>query len=213
MATTTVFNEAALPTCVTSCGVLYDVNGACVAQNAANLGSCFCGDPRLTAFSTGTAGVCDSACTANPGDLGTIQGWYSSFCGNVAQAAPTTTGGATPTPGSNNSSGGGGGGTWFSTHYQWVIFLIIMVVAVIGIWVGACIWRRRYLRKKDRQYALGANLAHATESGRVVPNDSNAGSLHVPGATMFQPAPLSSAGVYHEKPKKEKKKWIVRERT
>jgi len=89
-----------------------------------------------------------------------------------------------------------------------------MVVAIVGIWVGACIWRRRYLRKKDRQYALGRNLAHATESGRVVPNASNAGSLHVPGATFFEPAPLSAARIYEpEKPKKEKKKWVVGERT
>lgn len=98
------------------------------------------------------------------------------------------------------------------THYQWVIFLVIMVVAVVGIWVGACIWRKRYLRKKDRQYALGANLAHATESGRVVPNESNSGSIHRPSAGMFEPAPLSAARVYEEKPK-EKKRWIVKERT
>jgi len=88
-----------------------------------------------------------------------------------------------------------------------------MVVGIIAIWVGACIWRKRYLRKRDRQYALGTNLAHATESGRVVPNASNAGSIHVPGAGMFSPAPISAANVYEEKPKKEKKKWIVRERT
>ncbi len=90
-----------------------------------------------------------------------------------------------------------------------------MVVAIIGIWVGACIWRRRYLRKKDRQYALGTNLARATESGRVLPNASNAGSIHVPGAGMFQPAPINSATVYDgdEKPKKQKKKWVVSERT
>jgi hypothetical protein len=79
-----------------------------------------------------------------------------------------------------------------------------MIVAIVGIWVGACIWRRRYLRKKDRRYALGTNLARATESGRVVPNTSSAGSIHVPAAGMFNPAPISSAGVYEEKPKK---KW------
>ena len=89
-----------------------------------------------------------------------------------------------------------------------------MVVGIVGIWVGACIWRRRYLRKKDRQYALGTNLAHATESGRVVPNYSNGGSVHLPAAGMFQPAPISSAGVYEEKQKTKKgKKWVVKERT
>ena len=106
-----------------------------------------------------------------------------------------------------------------STHYRWVIFLVVMVVAIAGIWIGACIWRRRYLRKKDRQYALGKRLAHATSSGRVVPNASNAGSVHVPGAGLFSPAPLSAAGVYDEeklakKQKKDKKKrWTVTQRT
>jgi hypothetical protein len=102
-----------------------------------------------------------------------------------------------------------------STHYQWVIFLVVVVVLIAGIWIGACIWRRRYLRRKDRQYALGKRLAHQTESGRVIPNaGSNAASVHIPSAGVFQPAPISSAGVYDDKPaKKSKKKWIVRERT
>lgn len=96
-------------------------------------------------------------------------------------------------------------------HYQWVIFLVIMVVAIVGIWVGACFWRRRYLRKKDQRYALSKNLARATESGRVVPNTGSAGSIpHVPAAGMFDPAPISSAGVYEDKPRK---KWTVRDRT
>ncbi|KAK5658893.1 hypothetical protein OQA88_1707 [Cercophora sp. LCS_1] len=193
-AATTVFDPATLPTCLPNCGILYDVNGACAAQGVANIeGVC-------------APGVCQ------PAELGSIQGWYTSFCANQAQTQPTTTGKA-GTGNSNNNNGGGGGGDWLSNHYQWVIFLVIMVVGIVGIWVGACVWRKRYLRKKDRQYALGTNLAHATESGRVVPNSSNAGSLHVPGAGMFTPAPISSAGVYNEKPKKEKKKWIVRERT
>lgn len=98
-------------------------------------------------------------------------------------------------------------------HYQWVIFLVIMVVAIVGIWVGACVWRRRYIRKKDRVYALNSNLAHATESGRVVPNGgSSAGSVHVPGPGMFDPAPISSAGIYGEKSEK-KKKWAFGGRT
>lgn len=99
-------------------------------------------------------------------------------------------------------------------HYQWVIFLVIMIVAIVGIWVGACVWRRRYLRRKDRAYALGTNLAHTTPSGRVAPNDSNAGSVHVPQPGMFDPAPISTAGVYGEKaaeqPAGSKKKWLVR---
>jgi hypothetical protein len=98
-------------------------------------------------------------------------------------------------------------------HYQWVIFAVIMVVAIVGIWVGACVWRRRYLRKKDRMYALGTNMARATESGRVVPTGgSSAGSVRAPAAGMFDPAPLGSAGVYDEKEPKTKK-WALKGRT
>lgn len=215
---TTIFPLQTLPACATACGPLFDVNGACVppAAPTADAGvydRCFCGDARLTAFSTATAGVCDNACTATPADLGSIQNWYSSFCGSVQAAAGNTaktSSTSTATAAANNS---GGGGTWIDNHYQWVIFLVIMVVAIVGIWIGACIWRRRYLRKKDRAYALGTNLARTTGSGRVVPNAGDSGSVHVPQAGMFEPAPLSSAGVYVEKPPKAKKKWIVRERT
>lgn len=216
---TTLFPLATLPACASSCGPLYDVNGACVPPAVATAAAsvydaCFCKDARLTAFSTGTAGVCDSACTATPADLGSIRNWYTGFCANIGEVATTT---ATGTPSSTNTAtySDPASGSWLSTHYQWVIFLVIVVVAIAGIWIGACIWRRRYLRRKDRQYALGKGLSHQTESGRVVPNGgSNAASVHVPSAGVFQPAPLSSAGVYDaEKPKKSKKKWIVRERT
>jgi hypothetical protein len=216
---TTLFPLATLPACASKCGPLYDANGACVPPAVATAAasvydSCFCKDARLTAFSTGTAGVCDSVCTA-AGDLGSIQAWYTGFCANIGEASPTTA--TTGTPSSTNSSSYSdpANRSWLSTHYQWVIFLVVVVVAIAGIWTGACIWRRRYLRRKDRQYALGKGLSHQTESGRVVPNaGSNAASVHLPSAGIFQPAPLSSAGVYDaEKPKKSKKKWIVRERT
>jgi hypothetical protein len=213
---TTLIPVATLPACVSQCGPLFDVNGACVppaaqTAEASVYDSCFCNDPKLAPFKTGTAGVCDSACTANPADLSSIQGWFTSFCNNVGGGQGNTepTSSSTSRPQNN----GGGGGTWLDNHYQWVIFLVIMVVAIVGIWVGACVWRRRYIRKKDRVYALNSNLAHATESGRVVPNGgSSAGSVHVPGPGMFDPAPISSAGIYGEKSEK-KKKWTFGGRT
>lgn len=225
MAQTTIVPFTSLPSCAVSCGPLYDVNGACVppaapTADAAAYGACFCKDARLTALSTGTAaGICD-ACTATPDNFNSVRNWYTSLCANVGQGVQTTT---TTTGGSSGSTGvagsggssNGGNGDWLSTHYKWVIFLVVMVVAIAGIWTGACIWRRHYLRKKDRQYALGKNLAHATEPGRVVPNATNAGSVYVPAAGLFNPAPISSAGIYDtEKPKKPNgKKWVVNERT
>lgn len=213
----TVFPVAELPSCIAGCG-LYDVNGACAppALPREQTDSCFCNNAKLTPFKTGTTGVCDGVCT--PDDLTKIRNWYTNFCANVQPAGQNVGTGTTTTTTTTNTAtakaapqNGGGNQTWFEGHYQWVIFLVIMVVAIVGIWVGACIWRRRYLRKRDRQYALGTNLAHTTESGRVAPNVSNGGSIHVPAAGMFDPAPLSSAGVYNEK--KHKKKWVAKGRT
>jgi hypothetical protein len=50
--------------------------------------------------------------------------------------------------------------------------LVILVVGIAGIWIGACIWRRRYLRKRELQKQAGA-----TDSwGSGVPADGpNAG--------------------------------------
>ncbi|KAL2263159.1 hypothetical protein VTK26DRAFT_7983 [Humicola hyalothermophila] len=218
---TTLFPVEALPTCVTNCGPLYDANGACVPPGAEpgtpeTYNTCFCNDPRLAPFKTGTGGVCDAACP-QAADLSSIQAWYTDFCatatGDGENGAPTgtETGTGTARPGSSGGSqGGGGGGSWLDNHYQWVIFLVVMVVGIVGIWIGACVWRRRYLRKKDRQYALTTHLARSTESGGALPNADTAGSKHAPGASMFEPAPISSAGVLEEK---KKKKWIVKERT
>ena len=96
--------------------MLFDVNGACVppAKPTAGVevyGNCFCDDPKLAPFKTGTAGVCDAACAATPGAGSSIQSWFTSFCGNLPQTQQTSS--STHTPGSGKSgNGNGGGGTW-----------------------------------------------------------------------------------------------------
>lgn len=74
---------------------------------------CFCSDTRLTAFSTATAGVCDSACTATPADYGSVTSWYQSMCKSVqalaADGTSTSSAGSTSTSSAKSSSGGG---TW-----------------------------------------------------------------------------------------------------
>lgn len=88
--------------------------------------------------------------------------------------------------------------------------LVILIVAITGIWIGACIWRRRYLRRKDRMYELGKH-AHQGPSGIIAGSGvdvNRAGLANGPGS--FMPGPTTA--VYEEKPK-EKKKWTVTQRT
>jgi hypothetical protein len=233
-------NQKVLPACAAACGPLYDANGACVPpQVAADAGpaaytQCFCLDQRVAAFSSATTGVCDDACTNDPKGLSSIAGWFRNMCsvtdggnkgttrktGQQGSSTTTTGAGSASTAGSSAGANNGGGGDWISNHWQWVIMIVVLVVGIAAIWIGACIWRRRYLRKKDRQTSLGQKHSgsakrpswgpgmEASEGG--IPYDtydeSNRGSngIMLPGAAAGAPV--------EEKPK-EKKRWIVRDRT
>lgn len=89
--------------------------------------------------------------------------------------------------------------------------IVIIVVGIAGIWIGACIWRRKYLKKKDRMYELGKGLPSSVavnNQGQLV----GAGVQRGPGEPgMFMTGPGTAA--YNEKPKKERKKWNVTQRT
>lgn len=117
----TIVPFATLPDCAASCGLLFDVQGACSPPQvqAASTKSCFCSDSRLTALKTSNTGVCDAAgCDAT--GLGQIQTWYKNLCGGTtSNTSPTTTGstaaGTGVSAGTTNSSTAkkNGDGTWF----------------------------------------------------------------------------------------------------
>ncbi|KAF4452645.1 integral membrane protein [Fusarium austroafricanum] len=230
-------NQKVLPACAASCGPLYDANGACVPpQVAADAGptaytQCFCLDRRVAAFSTATSGVCDDACTGDSKGLSSIAGWFRSICSvsdknggttkKTGQSSTTQTGdGASSTAGSR-AGADGGGGDWISNHWQWVIMIVVLVVGIAAIWIGACIWRRRYLRKKDRQSSLGQKHSgsasrpswgpgmEASESGGL-PYDNGYDSNRNSHGPML--SGMATGAPVEEKPK-EKKRWIVRDRT
>ncbi|KAL7783887.1 hypothetical protein V8C37DRAFT_26325 [Trichoderma ceciliae] len=157
-------NRAQLPACAAACGHLYDANGACVppavpTNSPSIYTSCFCFDSRLAPFSTTTGGVCDSACTADPSGLASITNWYHSICNVKNVAAPSTTStttGSTSSPsGSDPDNANPPSGDWISNHWQWVVMLVILVVGIAGIWIGACIWRRRYVRSRELRRQAG----------------------------------------------------------
>lgn len=39
-------------------------------------------------------------------------------------------------------------------HYGWVIFVVVVTLAIIGGWVSASYFRRRYLQRKEREFEL-----------------------------------------------------------
>lgn len=87
----------------------------------------------------------------------------------------------------------------------------MVVVGIAAIWTGACIWRRKYLRKKDRMYELGKGLPSSVAvnaQGDLV--GPGAAARNQPG--VFMPGAAGAAGLT-EKPNKERKKWNVTQRT
>ena len=117
-----------------------------------------------------------------------------------------------------------------SNHWQWVIFLVVMIVAIVGIWVGACLWRRRYIRKKDRQTFLAqkhSGSASRPSWGPGIEGSTGPSSTPTPydpaydaqrnTQGVFTPTPGAAAAALAEKPapkpKKDRKRWIVKERT
>ncbi|KAI4867820.1 hypothetical protein F4820DRAFT_178438 [Hypoxylon rubiginosum] len=216
---TTVVPFASLPSCAGQCGPLYDANGACVPPaapqtNEVTYDNCFCAYDTLQPFKQGASGVCDAPCAADPAGLSSIQSWFTSFCDKAAAATTSATSatGSSTSSANTAANGDGGGGDWLSTHWKWVIMIVIIVVGIAGIWVGACIWRRKYLKKKDRMYELGkglpSNVAINTQGNLVGPGARDSNYSNPQG--MFMSG--SGAG-YTEKPKKERKKWTVTQRT
>ncbi len=91
--------------------------------------------------------------------------------------------------------------------------IVILVVGIAAIWVGACIWRRRYLRRKDRQSTLGQKQSGSASQPSWGPGLQNSES----GAGFYAPRDetLPSFVGADEKPRKDKtkKKWTVSRRT
>ncbi|KAI9158174.1 hypothetical protein HJFPF1_06165 [Paramyrothecium foliicola] len=234
-----------LPPCAISCGVLHDVNGACVppggpAGEPSAYTACFCGDARVSPFSTAAAGVCDGVC--QPDAATSIMNWFQDICSVENNNNNGGNNGGNNNGGDNGGNNGGNGdsgsgndnsgdtgsgssgsgnrvgqqnnGDWLSNHWQWVVMLVVLVVAIAGIWVGACIWRRRYLRKKDRQSTLpqkqSGSVSHPSWGPGMGPSPSdNAPGVFMPG-TAAAGSGSASPSPYEEKPKK---KWTVNERT
>ncbi|KAJ2999117.1 hypothetical protein NUW58_g109 [Xylaria curta] len=207
--TTTIVPFGSLPSCAAKCGPLYDANGACVppvnpSTDENTWKSCFCAFGTLQPLKSGPNDVCSGNCNTEPQGLSSIQSWFTSFCNEAAASTTATSGRASSTAGSGNSGKNQGGGDWASTHVNWIVFIVVVVVAIIGIWTGACIWRRKYLKKKDRLYELGKGLpstvAVNTQGNLVGSNVRDSTISNGPGLFMSGPGVV-------EQPERPRNKW------
>ncbi|KAK6587354.1 hypothetical protein PZA11_000644 [Diplocarpon coronariae] len=159
-----------LPACASKCGPLFDVQGKCSPPALATVdNSCFCTDTRLSALNNdnGVSSVCGATSCTAAADLTAVSNWYKGLCGTSsvkptaaatgATAIATATASSTSTP--KAPSSGSGNRSWISGHYQWVIMICVIFVAIVGGWIGACLLRRRYLRKREREIEMRPPVA------------------------------------------------------
>lgn len=116
-----------------------------------------------------------------------------------------------------------------SGHWQWILAVVILALAIIVGWIAACLLRRRYLRKKEREYELRPPVAPWANGGQGHPV---AGVGAAPGpyppaigtvrkgkdkesteGGAFVGSPLASPRSFGGGAEKKEKKWVVKERT
>jgi hypothetical protein len=107
-----------------------------------------------------------------------------------------------------------------STHYQYVIMIVVIAVAIVAGWIGACLLKKRHNQRKEREFELrppaapwvvGEPGAKTKPYGGGVVNGQ--GGLRNKEANIDALATPANAVRFQPEKKKEKKKWVVKERT
>jgi len=90
--------------------------------------------------------------------------------------------------------------------------VIVLVVAITGMWIGACLLRRRYIRKRDLNYEMRPPTAPwvGGQSNTHTPYGDGVTDLGLGGKSRGVDMSPAEARMMA---KNEKKKWVVKERT
>ncbi|KAF2266267.1 hypothetical protein CC78DRAFT_531670 [Lojkania enalia] len=215
-----VVDYSKLPDCAQQCTVFKDAEANCVPPRAlttdqSTYQSCFCSSALILDLHSSGA-PCQSTpqqtiCSAE--DATKISQYYIGLCNGPVVAPPEastttaaeTTGTATTTAATGTSTVGAAGvgqganagqtdkkESWWSGHWQWILMVIIIAIAIVFFWVGGVWLRRRHDRKKD---AARANVgACDPPPGGMVMSGGRDGSLNtnsVGNGLLRSPPPLS----------------------
>ncbi|KAI9715778.1 MAG: hypothetical protein M1812_005777 [Candelaria pacifica] len=167
-----------LPPCSPQCTSLQNAQTLCLppkAQltNPQTYKTCFCQSAYLTPLQNGITGLCDQVC--DTGSLTAIRNWFLGFCASGDGGTTTSTVGAENKPsitetvasatsrdttipasatvGSTTSNDAATEtnapkGGWWSTHWNWVLFLILLLILSIIFSIGGVWIKRRYKRRQ-----------------------------------------------------------------
>ncbi|KAJ5390974.1 uncharacterized protein N7496_002042 [Penicillium cataractarum] len=195
--------SSSFPECGLSCTALTQAQSSCESAAESTWVSCFCQSSLLTGLKT--SGSLCSSCTSSS-DQSLLSTWYNNYCNSggtdtgSSTSSTTSAGTATATNSASTASTTAGKSTsntsaadenksWWSTHYQWVIMLIVLAIGFGAIAAGGVWLKRRYDAKRPGLYHGGSAAGSSgVLSGNPVSN-SNSGVLSPP-----PPAWASSPG-------------------
>ncbi|KAI4110831.1 MAG: hypothetical protein LQ339_001107 [Xanthoria mediterranea] len=168
-----------LPACAQTCANLIQAQTACIAPPNPPPGAtyglpCFCGYAPLANLKLDAPANLCATCSSS--DNAAIQSWFKGACNNGGQTTsapnsqttpattPSSSRGATPNPTNQATNVSNRPGQtpndaqkgWISTHWRWVVMLIILVLGLGGIAVGGVYLKRYIHRRRDAQEIAAA---------------------------------------------------------
>ncbi|KAJ9265183.1 hypothetical protein DTO212C5_6857 [Paecilomyces variotii] len=181
------------PACALTCQTLEQAQGSCVppaapVTNKATYVSCFCQSTLLTQLRSSPASVC-TACSA--ADAQTLEQWYNNFCATGGDVQTTTTSTSTAatnaaatTTAATHVKSYPSPPSWISTHYQWVIMIIVLAVGLTAIALAGMWLKRRYDAKRPGLYHGDTSTADGTAPP---PNAEGVAGVPYPKSEVWGP--------------------------
>lgn len=191
--------HAAFPSCAVNCSLLQQAQTECADNDHATIASCFCQSSLIDQLHSSPDGVCDQVCTAS--DRALLHAWYGRYCSkntkrDSVSALETPLEDTKMAPSQNFSTlKPRGGGDWWSTHYQWIIMVIVLIIGftiltVLGVWL-----KRRHDAKYPHLYHGGSRDSSGLLLNRQRQSDptlNQPGSFD-PNVEMAQPRRFEGA--------------------
>lgn len=180
------------PGCALNCATLLNAQSVCLPPTQPKSSQlvydqCFCASAFLTPFATTTDGVCVTECPSLA-DRQLLQAWYNSFCAQVRNGIDpnTLTSASTSTvatsiisvtsgtlvatvTATSTSSGASstqhqtGNQSWISTHWKYILMIVIIAVGLAFLAWLAVRLKRRHQRKLESQRAAASGFGYDPE--------------------------------------------------
>jgi len=203
------------PACAASCPLLLQAQTSCLPPAApvadqATYDSCFCQSALLQPLKSSPWGVCGVVCPTQV-DTAALQAWYGGYCAaaqapKVTTLLTTVTDKSSPTTTSATGTAATAAGatatttnpppprvthgptpSWISTHWRWIVMIIVLIFGFTGLTFLLIYFKRRYSSSRQHQSAAAVATAAAAMNSRANLNRASGAGLSNLGGNNWGP--------------------------